>query len=57
MNSISFNTTSITWVTPRHDWAIGLKSGKGTGVGEIWRIIISAIIIMGTRGIYLSKTV
>jgi hypothetical protein len=27
-----------------------LKSGKGTGVGEIWRIIISAIIIMGTRG-------
>jgi hypothetical protein len=27
--------TSITWVTPRHDWAIGLKSGKGTGVGPL----------------------
>jgi hypothetical protein len=34
------------WVTPRCNWAIGLKSGKGIGVGMIWRIIIATIIIL-----------
>jgi hypothetical protein len=45
------------WVTPRCDWAIGFKSGEGIEVRVIWRIIISTIIIIGTRGIYLSKAV